>query len=46
MLRKWNKLSSTEKVMIGFVLFLVLIIALRWNEVWEGVKKGFEPFIN
>lgn len=46
MIKKWNKLSLTEKVMIAFALFLVIIFAFRWAEVWEGVQKGFAPFIN
>jgi hypothetical protein len=41
---KWNSLSKNEKVMIGLFIVLVLAIALRWKPIWEGFKKGIEPY--
>jgi len=40
----WKKLSTNEKVMIGFIIILFIGLALRWGTIWEGVKKGFEPY--
>lgn len=41
---KWNSLSKNEKVMIGLFIVLVLAIALRWKPIWDGFKKGIEPY--
>lgn len=40
----WNKLSSTEKAMIGFTVLLLIMVALNWNRVSEGLEKGIKPY--
>lgn len=40
----WKQLSTNEKVMIGFIIILIIGLALRWGTIWDGVKKGFEPY--
>ena len=43
-MNRWRLLSTNEKVMIGFIIMLVIGLALRWGTIWKGVKKGFEPY--
>lgn len=40
----WKKLTSNEKLMIGFALILLTAIIFKWNPIWEGIKKGFKPY--
>lgn len=40
----WKKLSTTEKAMIGFIVILIIMVALNWQHVSKGIKKGIEPY--
>ncbi|WP_372751284.1 hypothetical protein [Labilibaculum sp.] len=43
-MRKLKDLSLNEKLMIGFVVILLLGIAVKWKEVKTGFFKGFENY--
>lgn len=43
---KWNRLSANEKMMIGLALILIILIATRFDYIWEQVKAGFERYFN
>lgn len=43
-MKKWSELSNTEKFLVGFIIVLILAIALNWSRVYNGIKKGFEPY--
>ncbi|MBQ6310658.1 MAG: hypothetical protein IJK74_03820 [Bacteroidales bacterium] len=37
----WNGLDSSMKALILIGLICIIGIILRWDYVWEGIKKGF-----
>ena len=41
---KWNNLSLTEKLLLGMVFTLILLIIARWEFVSKGVSDGFKRF--
>lgn len=43
---KWDGLSANEKMMIGLALILIILIATRFEYIWEQVKAGFERYFN
>ncbi len=43
---KWDGLSANEKMMIGLALILIILIATRFEYIWEQVKEGFERYFN
>jgi len=43
---KWNSLSANEKMMIGLAIILVILIATRFEYIWEQVKAGFARYFN
>ncbi len=42
--KKWNDLSQIEKFFVGFIIILLIAIALNWSRVYEGIKKGITPY--
>ena len=42
-MKKWKELSNTEKTMIGMIAILLLMVALNWSKVSEGIKGGYAP---
>lgn len=43
---KWNSLTTNEKMMIGLTIILIILIATRFEYIWQQVKAGFERFIS
>jgi|GEM_PF-767337 len=43
---KWNSLSANEKMMIGLAIILVILIATRFEYIWEQVKASFARYFN
>lgn len=41
-MRKFKDISLNEKLMISFAAILIIIIALNWSNVIDGLKKGFD----
>lgn len=44
MMQKWKDMSRTEKFLAGFIIALIIAIALNWTRVYEGIKKGMQPY--
>ena len=38
----WQKLSPTEKLFLGMILFLLLLIATRWEDISKSVSSSFK----
>ncbi len=43
---KWNSLTANEKMMIGLAIILVILIATRFENIWDQVKAGFARYFN
>ncbi|MEW5846100.1 MAG: hypothetical protein AB1777_07510 [Bacteroidota bacterium] len=43
---KWNSLSANEKMMIVLTIILIILIATRFEYIWEQVKAGFSRYFN
>ncbi len=42
----WGRLSSTEKMFIGMIIFLIVMIIARWNFISKEVAEGFEKIFS
>lgn len=40
----WKKLTPTEKLFLGMILILLIMIALRWESISKGVSGSFKKF--
>ncbi len=45
MIERFKKLSQTEKTMIGLVILSLIMIALNWGRIYDGIKKGTKPYL-
>ncbi|MDA3891635.1 MAG: hypothetical protein PF517_08225 [Salinivirgaceae bacterium] len=45
-MKNLKQLSTNEKIMIGFMIILLLIIISQWQKTWDGIKKGMTPYQN
>ncbi|WP_173074829.1 MULTISPECIES: hypothetical protein [Tenuifilum] len=43
---KWSSLSANEKMMIGIAIILIILIATRFEIIWEQIKAGFGRYVN
>lgn len=43
-MKNWKAYSKTEQFLIGFIVVLIFAIALNWKRVYNGIKKGIEPY--
>lgn len=43
MIEKFKQLQNTEKVMIGMIIILAIMVLLNWKKVSEGLNKGYNP---
>jgi len=43
-MKSWKDLSKTERFLAGFIIILIIAIALNWKRVYKGIKKGIEPY--
>ncbi len=38
----WEERNTNEKVMLGFILVMAIIVALNWKKVSDGFSKGIQ----
>lgn len=43
MIEKFKQLKSSEKVMIGMIIILSIMVLLNWKNVQKGLNKGYHP---
>ncbi len=41
---KLRKLTLNEKLLISLAIMFVILIALNWKRVSQGVIEGFKPY--
>lgn len=43
---RYNRLSPTERSFIWIIVVLVILVALRWEFIYERINAGFDFFFN
>lgn len=43
-MKKWKEYSRIEQFLIGFIIVLIIAIAINWKRVYDGVLNGIKPY--
>ncbi len=41
---RWKNLTTNEKLLIGLVIILLIMVATRWEKIASEASKGFNRY--
>jgi hypothetical protein len=42
----WKNLTPTERMLLGMIFVLLILIAARWDKISKGMAEGFRRVFN